>query len=170
MVFNENAPALSELCQQILDVVDENTPLELHPSACILTYLSGPSDEDIRSFPYSRSGEKSEVIERIRSSKAEKPVTKKMKAKNESPMRREEGSFQDYFTQNINNPLVSDERIFLEAHGYDITQSKYFAIPFPSGLNVKGVFFLFALDEEAFLTLKGHLNAVIAGIENNLAK
>lgn len=105
---------------------------------------------------------------RIRTSKADKPISAKMQ--NKSPMKIEEGTFRDYFTENIANPITWDEKIFVVEDGYTVEDSRYFAIPFPSGVDAQGVFFLFAHNEDEYLTLNKGLQQILICIEEYFIK
>lgn len=129
-----------------MEIVVTATDRQINPAGAICTFFPDDPDQYIVSVPYSNVPVKDPTImDRIRQSDDPKPVSKAMKtqARNTPPMQVKEGSFQDYVDQNPGNKLVEDEMGFTEDIGYVTVNSHFMAIPFPSGDNAQGVFFLF---------------------------
>ena len=171
MAFTNKVSVLTEIdktafCEAFIQIVADCT--SVYPDAGICTFFLTKSGEITESVPYSCHRSDSGAIQHIRTSKADKPISAKMQ--NKSQMKIDEGTFQDYFTENVANPITWDEKIFVEEAGYSLEGSGYFAIPFPSGVDAQGIFFLFNHNKDEYLILKTGLNEICIHIENYFTK
>ena len=171
MIFTESTPALSTtenlaLGKAFIEIVAGCALV--NPDACITTYFPTASGQSIEAIPYSRHRETSEAMQGI--SAATGPMPESDKLKDQSPIKVKEGTFQEYFDENGAISITKHEGAFVVENNYSITTSRYFAIPFPSGADARGVFFLFAHDETEFLALSGALDKITEGIKNHFNK
>lgn len=133
------------ICQTCSEAVKKNTIA----TAVILTHALQESDQII-SYAHAfekldSKGEKAKCYINEHSQQDNKPVSMEYR-KNKRATFAGETLF-SYFEKNAGNPLVENEKIFLQSAGYDLWQGFYFAIPFEDGVLGPGLVFIFARNE-----------------------
>lgn len=169
MIFTANASAFVnsnepvQLCQSLVQII-ENVDDSVQIDACISTFFIREGNNDFQAVPYSTQRDDSQAMNNIRN--ATKPISDAMKALGKLPVDVQFGAFTAYFSANAAQPIAQDELDFARENGFSKEKAWYLAIPFPSGDNPSGVFFLFIRNEQDLRFICRNLDQIEADIKN----
>ena len=130
-----------KMCTTLSEAVKEHTAV----TAVILTYgLQGSEKITSYALAFTDIGKDGfNAVDYINNHSLDdtKPISAKKRKSKE--IKQESHTLASYFKKNAGNPLVENERIFLEAAGYDINKGYYTTIPIQDKVLGKGICFVF---------------------------
>lgn len=134
------------ICQTYSEAVQKSAKT----TAVILTHTLNESGEIISYAHASENldskGEKAKRYINEHSQKDTKPISTEFRKNKRAILKC--GTLFSYFEKNAGNPLVENEKIFLQSAGYDPQKGFYLATPFEDDVLGPGLAFIFARDEK----------------------
>lgn len=151
----------SRLCRTFEEVTQD---FELRPIEAMIMTFWGDNQGIIRAYAHDFGSTKAqEAIDYINASEDRKPITEK---KLKSPVFNLTLFFplKAYFEENHANPLVAQEKVYLEQRGYRIESGYYFEIPFPNGTLPSALVFLIVHDEDEAMLFSENMTSIISEV------